>query len=42
MRCAHCGFDNPAGAGFRETCGAALTRTCPRCGHESGASAKTR
>ncbi|KVO92703.1 adenylate/guanylate cyclase domain-containing protein [Burkholderia ubonensis] len=40
MRCAHCGFDNPAGVGFCETCGAVLTRTCPRCGHESGASAK--
>ncbi|MGU7775507.1 adenylate/guanylate cyclase domain-containing protein [Burkholderia sp. MR1-5-21] len=40
MRCAHCGFDNPAGARFCQACGTMLTRACPRCGHESGPTAK--
>ncbi|MBN3785451.1 adenylate/guanylate cyclase domain-containing protein [Burkholderia sp. Ac-20353] len=40
MRCAHCGFDNPAGARFCDACGTMLTRACPRCGHESSPTAK--
>ena len=40
MRCAHCGFDNPAEASFCETCGKLLRRPCPRCGHETEPSAK--
>ena len=40
MRCAKCGFGNPAGASFCEACRAVLARTCPGCGHEAGASAK--
>ncbi|WP_155636441.1 double zinc ribbon domain-containing protein, partial [Burkholderia stagnalis] len=40
MRCAHCGFDNPAAARFCETCGSPMSRICPRCGHASGPSAK--
>ncbi|WP_155717067.1 double zinc ribbon domain-containing protein, partial [Burkholderia stagnalis] len=40
MRCAHCGFDNPAAARFCEACGSHMSRICPRCGHASGPSAK--
>ena len=40
MRCAHCGFENLAGARFCEACRAILSRACPRCGHEAGPSAK--
>ena len=40
MRCASCGFENPAGAKFCEECGAKLVRACPACGHETSASAK--
>ncbi|SDC68317.1 Double zinc ribbon [Variovorax sp. CF079] len=39
MRCASCGFENPAGAKFCEECGAKLVRVCPACGHEASASA---
>lgn len=39
MRCASCGFENPAGAKFCEECGAKLVRACPSCGHEASASA---
>ncbi|WP_439672944.1 Guanylate cyclase domain-containing protein (plasmid) [Cupriavidus necator] len=40
MRCASCGFENPAGAKFCEECGAKLVRACPACGQEASASAK--
>ncbi|TDF67152.1 adenylate/guanylate cyclase domain-containing protein [Cupriavidus sp. L7L] len=40
MRCASCGFENPAGAKFCEECGARQTRVCPACGQEAAASAK--
>lgn len=40
MRCAVCGFENPAGAKFCEECGARLVRVCPACGQEANASAK--
>ncbi|TDF62673.1 adenylate/guanylate cyclase domain-containing protein [Cupriavidus sp. L7L] len=40
MRCASCGFENPAGAKFCEECGAKLVRACPACGQEVSASAK--
>ncbi|RCJ04754.1 adenylate/guanylate cyclase domain-containing protein, partial [Cupriavidus necator] len=40
MRCASCGFENPAGAKFCEECGAKLVRVCPACGQEASASAK--
>ncbi|HEY0586690.1 MAG TPA: adenylate/guanylate cyclase domain-containing protein, partial [Pseudoduganella sp.] len=40
MRCASCGFENPAGAKFCEECGAGLVRVCPACGQEAGPSAK--
>lgn len=40
MRCANCGFENPSGASFCETCGARLSCRCPRCGHEAGLSDK--
>jgi hypothetical protein len=40
MRCANCGFENPAGASFCEACGVMLARTCLCCGHEAGPSAK--
>ncbi|MDP3796182.1 MAG: adenylate/guanylate cyclase domain-containing protein [Polaromonas sp.] len=40
MRCASCGFENPAGAKFCEECGARLARASPACGHEASASAK--
>lgn len=35
MRCAHCGFDNPAGMKFCGSCAAALRNGCPRCGFEN-------
>ena len=40
MRCASCGFENPASAKFCKECGAKLVRTCPACGHEVSASDK--
>uniref|UniRef100_UPI003F492FF7 adenylate/guanylate cyclase domain-containing protein n=1 Tax=Cupriavidus yeoncheonensis TaxID=1462994 RepID=UPI003F492FF7 len=40
MRCAKCGFENPAGAKFCEECGARQVRVCPACGQEAAASAK--
>ncbi|WP_454742561.1 adenylate/guanylate cyclase domain-containing protein [Cupriavidus necator] len=40
MRCASCGFENPASAKFCEECGARLVRVCPACGQEANASAK--
>ncbi|RCJ03246.1 adenylate/guanylate cyclase domain-containing protein, partial [Cupriavidus necator] len=40
MRCARCGFENPAGAKFCEECGAKQVRVCPACGQEAAASAK--
>ncbi|WP_427307284.1 AAA family ATPase [Cupriavidus sp. H39] len=40
MRCARCGFENPAGAKFCEECGARQVRACPACGQETAASAK--
>ncbi|KWR91538.1 adenylate/guanylate cyclase domain-containing protein [Cupriavidus sp. IDO] len=40
MRCARCGFENPAGAKFCEECGARQVRVCPACGQEAAASAK--
>lgn len=40
MRCASCGFENPAGTKFCEECGARLARVCPACGQEASASAK--
>jgi len=40
MRCASCGFENPAGAKFCEECGAKQVRVCPACGQEAAASAK--
>ncbi|CAN7323247.1 AAA family ATPase [Cupriavidus necator] len=40
MRCASCGFENPAGAKFCEECGAKLVRVCPACGQEASASAR--
>ncbi len=40
MRCASCGFENPALAKFCEECGGMLVRACPACGHEVSASAK--
>ncbi|WER50239.1 adenylate/guanylate cyclase domain-containing protein [Cupriavidus sp. WKF15] len=40
MRCARCGFENPASAKFCEECGARQLRACPACGQEAAASAK--
>ena len=40
MRCASCGFENPASAKFCEECGAGLLRICPVCGQEAGPGAK--
>lgn len=40
MRCAICEFENPSGASFCEVCDAKLFRSCSRCGHEAGLSAK--
>jgi adenylate cyclase len=40
MRCTHCGFENPAGASFCESCRAILWRACPQCGNEAAPSAK--
>ncbi|MGT2460346.1 AAA family ATPase (plasmid) [Cupriavidus basilensis] len=40
MRCASCGFENPAGAKFCEECGAKLVRVCPACGQKASAKAK--
>jgi predicted ATPase/class 3 adenylate cyclase len=40
MRCANCRFENPSGASFCEACGARLSCSCPRCGHEAGLSDK--
>lgn len=40
MRCARCGFENPAGAKFCEECGARQVRVCPACGQEAAGSAK--
>ncbi|MFC6673679.1 adenylate/guanylate cyclase domain-containing protein [Marinobacterium aestuariivivens] len=33
MRCANCGFENPASANFCDQCGTALQRVCPHCAH---------
>ena len=38
--CGACQSENPAGAAFCMTCGAALPRTCPSCGEQSPAEAK--
>src|SRR4051812_16683978 len=38
--CGACQSENPAGAAFCMTCGAALPRTCPSCGEQSPAGAK--
>jgi class 3 adenylate cyclase/tetratricopeptide (TPR) repeat protein len=35
MRCAACGFDNPADAHFCGSCGQALAGGCPACGAEN-------
>ncbi|WP_454739841.1 adenylate/guanylate cyclase domain-containing protein [Cupriavidus necator] len=40
MRCANCGFENPAGANFCEECGQRLAQICPHCGYESSPTAK--
>ncbi|AGW95673.1 hypothetical protein N234_37045 [Ralstonia pickettii DTP0602] len=40
MRCASCGFENPAGIKFCEECGAKLVRVCPACGQKASAKAK--
>ena len=40
MRCASCGFENPASAKFCEECGGGLLRICPACGQEAGPAAK--
>ncbi|MHA7685009.1 adenylate/guanylate cyclase domain-containing protein [Cupriavidus sp. PET2-C1] len=40
MRCASCGFENPASVKFCEECGAKLVRVCPACGQKASARAK--
>ncbi|VVN30851.1 hypothetical protein PS862_01586 [Pseudomonas fluorescens] len=40
MRCVNCEFENPSGASCCEACGARLSRSCPRCGHEADLCAK--
>src|SRR5215208_4338903 len=35
MRCASCGFENPAEMSFCGQCGTALTPSCPHCGFEN-------
>src|SRR5437867_10445257 len=35
MRCASCGFENPAGMKFCGECAAPLQRRCPHCGFEN-------
>lgn len=40
MRCASCGFENPAGVNFCEECGSRLAQVCPQCGKQSSPTAK--
>jgi class 3 adenylate cyclase len=40
MNCSNCGRDNPAGARFCLSCGAALARHCPSCAGELPAGAR--
>src|SRR2546423_2994811 len=40
INCGACGTENPSGARFCMSCGAALARSCPSCGTEAPAQAR--
>ncbi len=40
MKCENCGFENPDGNKFCESCGARLELICPKCGHSNSPDAK--